>query len=315
MLLFLALWAWLLPLFSVTLPLAALRPGDPVAHLRPARDPSLPPAPAPAADLRRKVLLIGIDGLRPDALLAARAPHLKGLISEGALAAHAKSDKITRSGPGWASVLTGVWHDKHNVKDNEIGDFRGDAYPDFFTRLKEKRPGLRTAAIVNWAPIRERLIAGADYSISTGNDEAVASQASALLRHGDPDVVFLEFDAPDHAGHKYGFSRYSPAYARAIRKVDRLVGKVLDDIEARPGRAREDWLVICTTDHGGNWRHHGEDKPVLRRVFLIVAGNGTLQGHRLEGSSLVDVAPTISAFLGVDPDPAWGWEGRPVGLR
>lgn len=315
MLLVLALWAWLLPLFSVTIPTAAIRPPDALADLQPSPDPSRPPATAPHGDRRRKVLLIGIDGLRPDALLSARAPRLRGLISEGAFASHASADRITRSGPGWASILTGVWHDKHNVVDNDIRDFHGNKYPAFFSRLKEKRPGLRTAAIVNWAPIREKLISGADYATATGNDEAVASQASALLRAGDPDVVFLEFDAPDHAGHEYGFSRFSPAYARAIRKVDRLVGKLLDDIEARPERAGEDWLVVCTTDHGGSWRHHGKDIPAHRRVFLIVSGSRTKQGERIQGASLVDVAPTISAFLGISPDRAWGWEGRPVGLR
>jgi hypothetical protein len=30
---------------------------------------------------------------------------------------------------------------------------------------------------------------------------------------------------------------------------------------------------------------------------------------------LVDLAPTVMAFLGLTVDPLWGWEGRPVGLE
>lgn len=315
MFLVLALWAWLLPLYSPTPPSLVYGLGNQRVAERPARDISSLPSSGPARDLRRKVLLIGIDGVRPDALLAAHSPRLHGLISKGALATNALADSITRSGPGWASVLTGVWHGKHRVLDNNIEGFRGDLYPAFFTRLKEKRPGLRIAAMVNWAPIHERLLSGTDYAAATGNDDAVASQASSLLRYGDADVVFLEFDAPDFAGHKYGFSKFSPAYIRAIGKVDRLVGRALDDIEARPDRIREDWLVVATTDHGGSWRHHGKDIPGHRKVFLLVAGHRTRQGERLQNASLVDVAPTISAFLGISPDPAWGWEGRAMGLR
>ncbi|MDB5106568.1 MAG: hypothetical protein JWP91_4257 [Fibrobacteres bacterium] len=281
------------------------RTGPPDApNLRP--DPQAP---------RRKVLIIGIDGMRPDALLSVETPNLKGLIRAGAFASSATADSITRSGPGWASVLTGVWHDKHHVYDNVIGTFHGDAYPAFFKRLKESRPDLFTACIVNWAPIRDRLMSGIDLALAPGNDDSVASRASSLLLRGDPDVLFLHFDAPDHAGHKYGFSRFSPPYRHAVASVDRQVGKVMEALQARPGLYREDWLILVTTDHGGSFRHHGRDIRAHRRVFLIVSGNDSMRGTRLSGVSLVDVAPTAMAFLGVPVDPGWGWEGKAVGLK
>lgn len=272
------------------------------------------PASSPVSAYKRKLLIIGIDGLRPDALLSVRAGNLKALIRGGAFAPDAVSDKITRSGPGWASVLTGVWHEKHGVIDNEIGTFQGDAYPAFFKRLKDARPELFTACIVNWAPIRDRLMSGVDLALAPENDDSVAALAVKLLLRRDPDVLFLHFDAPDHAGHRYGFSRFSPPYRRAILRVDVLVGKVLEALQSRPGLYGEDWLILVTTDHGGSWRHHGQDTPSQRKVFLIVSGKGALNGT-LTKASLVDLAPTAMAFMGIEVDPRWGWEGKAVGLR
>ncbi|MBY0261086.1 MAG: alkaline phosphatase family protein, partial [Phycisphaerales bacterium] len=68
----------------------------------------------------RKVLIIGIDGLRPDALAAADAPSIDALIADGAYSAAAQAEDITISGPGWSSMLTGVHRDKHGVTGNSF---------------------------------------------------------------------------------------------------------------------------------------------------------------------------------------------------
>jgi hypothetical protein len=80
--------------------------------------------PLAADDAVKKVLLIGIDGCRTDALLAAHAPHLQRLGKTGALSLSndvlgdrkGGADSVTL--PGWASMLTGVWADKHGVRNN-----------------------------------------------------------------------------------------------------------------------------------------------------------------------------------------------------
>jgi len=81
----------------------------------------------------KKVLLVGIDGCRPDALRTAETPHLDQFICEGAFADDTQilgdryTDNDTISGPGWSSILTGVWADKHGVNGNE---FRNTNYED-----------------------------------------------------------------------------------------------------------------------------------------------------------------------------------------
>jgi arylsulfatase A-like enzyme len=276
---------------------------------------SLPGEGEAAPAKARKVLIIGIDGLRADALLAADAPRLHALAREGAFTAEAMADRVTHSGPGWTAILTGAWSPRNGVIDNTFDGYHRDAHPHFFRRVKEAMPSAYTASIVNWEPIHSRLVTHADLSIAYGDDDSVAARAVRLLREGDPDAVFLHFDAPDHAGHRSGFSRFSPPYLHAIGRADRLVGEVLEALAARPGRTSEEWLILGATDHGGVFRHHGEDDPACRLVPLIVAGDGAMAGSKLPGAGIADVAPTALAWLGVEIRKGWGMDGRPIGLR
>ena len=116
----------------------------------------------------KRVLIIGMDGTRPDALLKARTPAFDRLIREGAFTDQAqilgkryqKNDTI--SGPGWSSILTGVWADKHGVHDNNFKGKNYELFPHFFKRLKRERPDTQTASLVSWEPIHEYILSEAD---------------------------------------------------------------------------------------------------------------------------------------------------------
>lgn len=116
----------------------------------------------------KRVLIIGMDGTRPDALLKARTPAFDRLIREGAFTDQAqilgkryqKNDTI--SGPGWSSILTGVWADKHGVHDNNFKGKNYELFPHFFKRLKRERPDAQTASFVSWEPIHKYILSEAD---------------------------------------------------------------------------------------------------------------------------------------------------------
>jgi arylsulfatase A-like enzyme len=250
---------------------------------------------------------------------------MRGLMRAGAFAPDAAADRITRSGPGWTSILTGVSSPAHGVVDNSFAGYRAEAHPSLFRRLRASRPDLRLAAAVAWAPLATHLLpsgghpgAGAPVR-AFADDDSVASAAVRLLADGEaPDLLFLHFDAPDYAGHRYGFSRFSPPYRIAIRKTDARIGRVLAalrDREARPEGAGEEWLVLVVTDHGGTMRHHGEDIPACRRVPLIASGRGYAPGSALRGAALTDVTPTVLEWLGVAVGEEWGLEGLALSRR
>ena len=60
----------------------------------------------------RKVLLIGLDGIRVDILAEAHTPNIDRLIANGFFSDRAQTKVRTVSGPGWSSMLIGARTDK-----------------------------------------------------------------------------------------------------------------------------------------------------------------------------------------------------------
>lgn len=279
---------------------------------------------------RAKVLVVGMDGLRIDRLTRspANAPVLHGLMATGAhgtsLLPYGRAEDgasagtaYTDSGPGWSSVLTGVWPERHGVTGNDFLGADYPRYPDFLSRAVTTRPGLRTAAVVSWPELVDRGVLGTAIGRrvrydgeSDGyetTDRLVAHTAARLLTEDAADALFVYFGATDEAGHATG--PLSPAYDRALLAQDAHLGRLLEAIDAR--RAGELWTVLVTTDHGHrDTGGHGGDTRAEREVFVILAEPGTPAGTRLDTPRLIDIAPTVLDRLGIPVDPSWGLQGR-----
>jgi predicted AlkP superfamily pyrophosphatase or phosphodiesterase len=279
----------------------------------------------------KKVLFIGIDGCRFDAVQSANAPNLDRLMAEGCYDADCQilGDRFTGndtiSGPGWSSILTGVWADKHGVLDNDFKVKHYDQYPHFFARLKEVHPEAQTASVVSWIPIQQHIVSAADQAKLfppigkdyTASDVMAAKAAAKILTEGDPEALFIYIGQVDETGHKDGFHPTVPTYIKAIENADACVGTVLDAMRARKTFNKEDWLVLVTADHGGKGTGHGggHNVPEIRNSFVIVSGSAAKQGPLDEQTYLVDVPVTALAHLGIAADPKWNLDGHPIGLK
>lgn len=78
--------------------------------------PTLPPTPAPHAS---RVLILSIDGLRPDAISLAPMPNLLALMQTSAYTLHAQTIHPSSTLPAHASMLVGVCPSKHGVDWND----------------------------------------------------------------------------------------------------------------------------------------------------------------------------------------------------
>lgn len=79
------------------------------------------------ADSKTALLLISIDGMRPDYVLKAdqyrlKIPHLRRLLSEGAHASGVRGVLPTVTYPSHTTILTGVWPAKHGIYSNVAFD-------------------------------------------------------------------------------------------------------------------------------------------------------------------------------------------------
>lgn len=129
--------------------------------------------------IERKVLFIGIDGCRADALEVANTPNIDGLIQNGLFENEgicSINGQATYSGPGWSSMITGVWMDKHGVYDNSFNNSNYEDFPPFSTLIEENGNDFHMASFIMWSPIHNNIFAGSmDYNeIHSSFDESVA---------------------------------------------------------------------------------------------------------------------------------------------
>ncbi|WP_371639526.1 alkaline phosphatase family protein [Streptomyces virginiae] len=286
---------------------------------------TLAATPAAAAANTDKVLVIGIDGAVLDRVKVAAAPNLNGLMAQGLTARstlYAGPMAATSSGPGWSTIATGVWPDKHGVKDNSFIGKNYAAHPDFLTRIENAKPALNTYAAADWEPITstdqngpifsskvdKRLSLKGDRDGYRTEDPKVAAAAAAELRDQNPDAAFVYLGEIDAAGHSYGAA--SQQYLDTIARVDTLVGQLLTAVKNRPTYAQENWKILVSTDHGHtDSGGHGGSTIQERGTFVIAKGPGIPAGSVRSDVRLVDVAATALAQVGVS---GTGLDGIPL---
>ncbi len=169
--------------------------------------------------------------------------------------------------------------------------------------------GKRCAFFYNWEQLRDLsrpgslcradFVAGRVYGYEEAN-RVLADRVIATLQSGDaPDFIFLYLGWVDEAGHKYGWM--TPEYLVAVRQSLMCVRRVVDVLP-------DEYRLIVTADHGGHARNHGTDAPEDMTIPLFLRHAAIVPGELPAGATILDVAPTIAAWLGVPADP--DWEGR-----
>ncbi len=222
----------------------------------------------------KKVLIIGIDGCRPDAMMQAYTPNIDILMDNSTYSLDALTQPPTWSANGWSSLLTGVWGDKHGATDgNSFGHTHFDKYPDIFKFIEDYDKNLNTSSMVVWNPINDKIVEHADFEQNFDDDKAMANAVAKRIKTSNDDVMFIHFDDVDHAGHSFGFNPKVKQYMEAIEKTDTYIGKILAGLRSRTTYSEEEWLIIVTPDHGGNMAGHGGTSFEERNIFFILSGN------------------------------------------
>ncbi len=101
--------------------------------------------------------------------------------------------------------------------------------------------------------------------------------------------------------------RLKNSYYACVSFVDYQMGRILAALKEKG--MYEDTLILLTSDHGevlGDYRNMGKRSMLdaAARVPFIMKVPGMAPGHRTDVCSLVDVAPTLLSFAGIDYDAA-----------
>jgi predicted AlkP superfamily pyrophosphatase or phosphodiesterase len=245
------------------------------------------------------------DGLRPDAIDAARCPVHAELRARGAFTEQGRSVTPSITLPCHMSIFHSVPPARHGITSN------------VYTPMARPLPGLlevlhaagkRSACVHNWEPLRDlgrpdmlrfsyfrEPPAGPDVA-HPDYDVDVAQQAAHVIASGDFDFVFVYLCGVDAAGHAYSWM--SEGYLEQVARLDAALGVV---VAALPADAH----IIVQSDHGGHERGHGTELAEDMTIPWLAAGPGIRRGRVAAPLSLLDTAPTVARLLGVAPHTAW----------
>ncbi len=267
----------------------------------------------PVAAIKR-VLIISVDGLRPDLMLRARTPRMHTLLQSGSFTFWAQTAAEAYTLPCHVSMLTGVSSKIHGVTWN---DYIEESYPESPTLFElAKKAGYSTALVSgkmkfitftkpgaldwHWLPPDEPV-----------QDSEVAQRAAKLMRAHRPEVMFVHLPGVDTIGHAKDWG--SSDQLRAVERADKALGIILDTLESL--KLAGSTLVILTADHGGAAKDHGEGDPRSLHIPWVAAGPGIRRDFDLTrvpdlSIHIEDTFATACVFLGINPGNSG--EGKPV---
>lgn len=262
---------------------------------------------------KRHVLFVGFDGLRGDSINCEdcfilkpeteekiRPQNLLELISTGAFHNNVLAGgehQPTKSGPGWSTLFTGFWADKHKILSNDltyketvvinavddpdqaaneaetttITKFNRMEQKHIFDKIKLRYPTATTAVIGDW----ENLVLNlkptlADYvkPVRYKQSHVTAAKAVEMLQMTHPPTaMFVYLHKADI--HSLAWGPTNPYYRSQIQIEDDMLGQILNALVSRPSYQNEDWLIVAASDHGGIEKRHGGQSPEERNAFVI----------------------------------------------
>jgi hypothetical protein len=284
-----------------------------------------------------RLLLLGVDGCRPDCLRKVPTPHIDELIREGAYSLKVAGDDTGRTLPGWYSILSGTCTEKHGIVDDDVPDDGPTAamerYPFFTSRMQSVRPKLKSQFFTTLEGMHGLLELNGAACVQSDDDDKQTDRIEKILRKADcPEILVGIFEEVDVTGHHYGFSPYCDDYLDSIRKFDAQVGRIMAAVKDRK-QFGEDWLVVLCTTHGGIDREtlteeeegelenleaegatphydgflgvHLLAKPENTTGFIILHGTSVKRGELLPAPALSDVGAVVLAHFDVPVQEEW----------
>jgi predicted AlkP superfamily pyrophosphatase or phosphodiesterase len=289
----------------------------------------LPVGGAPNAP--RKAVFILLDGIPADVIEQVNTPALDAIAAAGGYRRAfvggelgGKTETPTISAPGYMSLLTSTWANKHNVRGNS-NQSPNYAYWNLFRIVETVEPARRTAIFSTWLDNRTVLIGegrpGAgdfrlDHTVDgferdtvafphdaasqyiRAIDDRVTAEAAASIAASGPDLSWVYLQHTDDVGHASGDSE---AFHAAVRDADARIGRIWEAVQRRQALG-EQWMIVVTTDHGRDARtgkgHGGQS--ARERTTWMVTNHPALDARFTSGTpAIVDIAPSILQHLGI----------------
>jgi predicted AlkP superfamily pyrophosphatase or phosphodiesterase len=272
-----------------------------------------------------------VDGIPADTIERVPTPTIDAITAEGGYGRATVGGPIgelaetpTISAPGYMSLITGTWANKHNVYKN-YGMSPDYSYWNLFRLARSERPELRLGIFSTWTDNRtillgEGLAEGGNWRFDVvvdglekrearrppepmdvriaDIDDAVSREAARLIESEGPDLSWVYLQHTDDVAHKHGDS---VEFEQAVIQMDERLHAIWSGVRARQRVHEEDWLMIVTTDHGRDavtGRTHGGQSERERTIWMAT-NSQRLTPDFYATPEIVDIYPSIATHLGI----------------
>lgn len=284
-----------------------------------------------AVPAEAKAVFIIVDGIPADVIERVATPALDDIAAAGGYTRAQMGGPMgtpaqtpTVSAPGYMSLVTGTWADKHNVRANDELEPNYD-YWSLFRLAKSIEPPLTTGLFSTWTDNRTVLLGqglpatdnlAIDY-VADGFehdslgfphrehdqhieviDRHVAAEAARVIAAEGPHLSWVYLQYTDDVAHASGDG---PDFDAAVGVMDGLVGQIWAAVAGRQAQYGEDWLILVTTDHGRD-AETGQDhggQSLRERTTWMVTNSQRLNPAYYSQPEMVDIYPSIVAHLGL----------------
>lgn len=257
----------------------------------------------------RRVIIVVLDGLRPDAIDMFDLSNIRAMALSGASTMCGRTVSPSCTWPAMTTLVSGVLPETHGILRDSPHVPRPktplEPLPSVLSRA-----GYPSAVFMRALPAlyrgTARLIAKrlgfAEARFAGTTAEEVTMAASKNLRSQERGLIVMHWADADQAGESHGWM--TQEYGDACRRLDSALG-LLMKLTACSNDPHT--LVIALADHGGGGvtvNDHCEEHHLNWTIPVILAG-GSVQHTTIEEAHLVDVPATAAWALGVTPPPVY----------
>lgn len=254
-----------------------------------------------------KVVLVLVDGMRPDGAMQCGHPYPAALCKKSSYSLTARTVMPSVTLPCHMSLFHSVDPDRHGILSNQyVPQVR--PIVGLFDQLDQF--GKKCAFFNTWEELRD--LSRPDHLHTylclnqhkdDDTDTKITAAAIDYIRREEPDFTFVYLGETDEVGgHNCGWM--SEQYMKSVAKA-------WDCIEKLHQSLPEGYTLIVTADHGGHDRSHGTDLPEDMTIPVFFCGPRFTPDTVLEDVSIKDIATTVVHLLEVPAVKEW--EGKVFG--
>ncbi len=255
--------------------------------------------------LTKKLVLIVFDGLRVDR--ARELEHFQQLAARGS-SGSLRVGMPSLSNPARATMATGAWPEVSGVTNNSR--FTAPPIQSIFSLAKTQGMHIAVFGSSFWRRafgaylgdgykhFEKELHGGHSPDELAAWQDGICEQALEIAADSPAELTVIGLTAGDEAGHDFGGD--ADGYRVVTAAVDACLGGIVSQFD------QSATTFVVVSDHGHINRRgqggHGGAEPEVINAPIVLGGVGIRAGANID-DELVDVAPTISALLGL-PIPA-----------